>query len=1550
MQAQVDTLPGIDKLRDEYISSDDTFRILEIVSDYRAAEVGYYIAGQEPFVNLRNESISGWTSWKEKLASYTTYEERKSLMDSLKEQSTNLENALQGDGNIPFHYQDYQELTKEEAAADTSGDVQTLAVNEEAARGIFKPTVGDNAGDWNVVFKRFSNRDIALDEVNKGIETPYYVAKTTSELTCADLYALIQAGKGQTALYKLRQNEYYVYEGTVEDIWQILLLNGTVSGSDVEQEGGVVGGNTVSAGDANSKNQNPSGYTYVSFELVNNIETNQIAAGTEVYLVDMGKLSYAKTEGAYEFEKTEIGKQAGDQITIPGEVIYYKGGIISSDWFRTDVLGLDNAEERDAFEIQVDTLEPSQINQVSNFDVYDMVYMGNGSLKGLLPAVSSTYYKYSDSNDISQDALKSLFISVVKRDVPCIVDASIAYKIENQSLTYDGVKGHAWDSTLKIEKLTALLMSPSKSELLNQRQTDFVNTVNDYYVGTFMNNWNNSWGSILEGTERINWDLQFVSEFSLIFEGHVMNYVSKQEQGENANYSQEKIAGGFQAVLSEVQEENLYRKSDVSYQGTLLPETVTNAGAVRYILNYANRRVSLKKSVINILELEPATGTTQLSENTVYTWLGVTDESSVDINITTMPMTQFIGVIDDINATYDMIYIGSSTTGFTTKSNGTTDFNDNNMDGLLYSHVGDTIVEHANISGLLDTEYVNNRKDLAVQSTHRFSGNDLTLDRYNALLDYLDAFYPIVVANDLYSVTNGTEAVNPNRVDNSSYLYEFLNLKLGGTPRSNMFSVSDIENAGTMFQFYVNKPKLVMTDCQIMGTTNYVVGSGSSQTTNGAVQVLQADSVGKYYLQYKFTITDIGAVSYDTNYTCKLYLDANADGKFSEENEEVTALQVTQDGKSVDVSELKAGVEYVVTRQVPDNYFGCITWRLEVQQADNSMVRDGQQGYVKLQKSDATVIKILQIYYKNNASILLTNELYGNTPNIVRDENGVMTGAEFANTTFGSTAKKIKNDYLLDVTTISKAVYQEKFDVNNANYNPDYLDDFDMLILGFSDGETSGDWNEEGILGDKGIKAFIESGRSVLFAHDTTSLYNVPSGTSYGSNYEYRNQYFIGEYRWNYNMNRYIRDLVGMDSYGITAANDASDSQNSDFAVLKAGAGLSSDSALFQKLTPTKDENGRYIYANVKDLAYTPNSGRTSTVPQVQGYTYSILDTRCYSNYGSKSGYIKLNQKGYRSSTTKYHTYANVNNNGENAHAFNSATSTANLVNQGQITSYPFNMGTGDLDIGSTHNQYYTLDMNSDADGDNETDIVVWYTLGDNNMYTSSPKDVRNNYYIYSKGNIIYTGMGHSAATSNAYTEDEAKLFINTMIAAYQAGTKDPQITTLGDNGIETDVFYSYYDSDSLFTDESDETVLVYFNVNDMNMTQGDKHLTVKYYVENSAGNRSVTLQSEVAGKSASILTDVPLQEISLTTYYTDGNGAEVAANTLYPDREYYVKVPVKYFKVKGSDEKYNYNSEFHIYAQTVMIKSTSGSSITTATGWASKAVEYVNVELFDLD
>lgn len=116
----------------------------------------------------------------------------------------------------------------------------------------------------------------------------------------------------------------------------------------------------------------------------------------------------------------------------------------------------------------------------------------------------------------------------------------------------------------------------------------------------------------------------------------------------------------------------------------------------------------------------------------------------------------------------------------------------------------------------------------------------------------------------------------------------------------------------------------------------------------------------------------------------------------------------------------------------------------------------------------------------------------------------------------------------------------------------------------------------------------------------------------------------------------------------------------------------------------------------------------------------------------------------------------------------NTMTTTVYKTNAGLISMYPYQLG--DISVATTHDQWYQLNLE-------DPDVVPWYNLksdGKVNRY-----DSRNNYYTYSKGNITYSGTGHSSG----YSDDEFRLFVNTMIKAERGANHAPTITGVTENG-----------------------------------------------------------------------------------------------------------------------------------------------------------------------
>ena len=678
----------------------------------------------------------------------------------------------------------------------------------------------------------------------------------------------------------------------------------------------------------------------------------------------------------------------------------------------------------------------------------------------------------------------------------------------------------------------------------------------------------------------------------------------------------------------------------------------------------------------------------------------------------------------------------------------------------------------------------------------------------------------------VYSSSGG---VNTARVDSTSYVYQAINAI---KDRDNVMSVQEIDAATLQKYLNLSKPKIDLT----VSPTEY-------NNTDGTMTSIAASTDGKYYLNYTFAIqNETDPTPATTTYDCALYLDLNADGKYSD-SEKLSDITVTQNGKTVypslneDGSEyyrLSAGISYSISRQVPDGYIGILPWKLEVVKNGAPRTHASIHQYTRVAPTEDEVATIQVLQIAPDADGVLNLEAQQAASNTgYSDLYSSVTGKYYAGI-YGKLLADV-TDFHVQITTIKATALEGQFssipeaDRRAAIYA--YLDSFNMVIIGFNDM-----YREIGKYTAYAITDYIASGKSILFTHDTTSLSNIDkSATVYDeytyNGYDYRQNLTLPSdpYYWGYNFNTIIRDSVGLDRYGISSQNGIKTSAGSNtLSTIK--------SILFPQTSSTtlnSTEIGSLINAGYS-IAYQANSNAdgsaAETLAQTQGYTnYSLI------RYGANSG---SNLK-YRNST----------------YDSGRETNYVSQVNEGQITTYPYNintavfLGTGTDDtmsVGRTHEQYYQLNMNSD-------DIVVWFCLSANSTssnayYNDLPNDVVNAYYIYNKGNVTYSGVGHTSANSN-YTgssisgaiQNEAKLFINTMIASYQSGKQDPEVSITSDiNGNTKEnykYFYSDYTTDQIIeggTAGNSSQRAIYFRLTDTNL-DADKVISLSF-AYNSGG------------------------------------------------------------------------------------------------------------------
>lgn len=660
-----------------------------------------------------------------------------------------------------------------------------------------------------------------------------------------------------------------------------------------------------------------------------------------------------------------------------------------------------------------------------------------------------------------------------------------------------------------------------------------------------------------------------------------------------------------------------------------------------------------------------------------------------------------------------------------------------------------------------------------------------------------------------------SDGVNENRVDNASYLYEGLDEILA---YSNVMTRTKASQSQETIAQYLNlsKPEIVWLD----GANSYPT---AYEMASGGMTAMTPSSDGKYYLNYQFVIENkTDATPNTTTYDCRLYLDQDSSGRYTEE-EQITDIVIRENGSIIRPVngryQLKADVTYTVSRQMPTSYAGIIPWKLEVAKnagTVDSYIHASQTGYTRISgTANPQKIQILQIASSRTSALYHVN-LEEQLTTIQKN-----TGSDCYSTVTGQTYFGIYGKLLADVTdfdisiktvradriesylgsTTAQGIYDELV----ANYN--------MIIIGYDDMYQELSQNAA-----QAIVQFIDSGKSVLFTHDTTSLSNVSQTVKSNSGLSFSNPAY-----WGYYFNSILRTPVGLDRYGI---------RSSLSGYLTGAASLTSA----QQATL---ENAGF------SVAYTPKSGKTTTVADAQGYSnYDLIR--------------------YMSAGNKFVTSVSANENER-------VTTTVSQLNQGQITTYPYDVNTAlfsqagtnnTMRVGATHEQPYQINLNSD-------DTVVWYCLS-GNYYLQN--DAMNAYYIYSKGNVTYSGMGHSASDTylnyqgssiGAQYVNEAKLFVNTMIAAYRTVNEAPSVKfTTDDSGNQQAKYYflksdgtaaegTVLENDAAFGEKTDST-LVYFKLSDPNLNK-DKVIGATLYYAADATEESYENATALSGVEVSL-------------------------------------------------------------------------------------------------
>ena len=889
--------------------------------------------------------------------------------------------------------------------------------------------------------------------------------------------------------------------------------------------------------------------------------------------------------------------------------------------------------------------------------------------------------------------------------------------------------------------------------------------------------------------------------------------------------------------------------------------------------------------------------------------------SGTEVTVDTMTAAEFVGHTDDIGSKYDMIYIGDQKN------------NDDDTDLLTgsgkmcYAHVGatrNTGLGSVNLNllkliGQLDKDYQDNNPNaeyFAAIDTYsesgagyfRGSGNDITPQICSELKEFVQSGYPVVFASGLMkqSQDNKSRVIDNEKVDASSYYYEFMNYAL---KYDNVFVSSELKDRTDKLTFFSNLAKPV-----IKFTSKPPEPPRANDSSNVSNRALIQDG----QLKYVFSIeNDSDAAPAVTTYDCNLYLDLNFDGNLSEKEDQSAYIQIAdssgqvlsriQDSDGKNHYHLRAGQKYTLTRKLPESYYKIITWKLEISSNRNSYIHTSENGYAKQGRKEGAepqTIKVLQLLPENgggNWDLSLESGLFQTKLKQLKKD------------------KKINFDFDIKVTTTTvNAInaYTDQHEFRDVLNGSGIGNGYDILIIGFADvySNINNNYNQVDDILD-----FIKSGKSVIFSHDTTSYINYNETVKdlrvyVKSDHSGTRQYYsiIRQNNWGLYLNKLLRSVVGMDRYGITLNEDIPGTKQKASDLLRKGNELKDgESVSFKSLMELAG-----------DVAYK-NGTRSQSYAQTQGYS---------NRYMSNNFYIE--------------------------------TTSADKVNDGAITQYPYVIGDK-IRIGTTHSQYYQLGLEQDRDingnADGKSDVVVWYTLA-GGKYDNSPRDARNQYYFYSKGNVIYTGAGHKKVGD---CEEEVNLFINAITAAANVTAVEPKASFVkGMNpnaGVETTKYYmtdqtTWNDEQNVVNNDID----LYFNIKEYNMVSADlsqsdldkQEMTIKFYIENENGTE------QTDGPEGVKLKDITDKINTIWEYGGSKDGIKVSNDQMFHTKNssvYSLKLSgvEAYLKKTEENGTKTYKNNCKVYAKVSSTVYLYGKA-NTRTVWTS--INLKQRQLFDLD
>lgn len=696
------------------------------------------------------------------------------------------------------------------------------------------------------------------------------------------------------------------------------------------------------------------------------------------------------------------------------------------------------------------------------------------------------------------------------------------------------------------------------------------------------------------------------------------------------------------------------------------------------------------------------------------------------VNITHITMAEFISMVDEIRGQYDVVVVGRKNNELKSKYSEDEQYRDYTnpssqlMQGLRYSKAGKSI--DFNLPADTNPKLLDDGRNYV----EYYSENDITEKRAKEIQAMIKSNQLVYMEDSIFNSTGDkeitkTKLYNLFNIDKNKDLEKYNNFKIDKAENIYLYKIISDYNA---LELNLKRPVIEVTK----PTDDKAYDKGE---------------LYRRYLDFKIKSNK------EDKLKINIYLDVNADGLFKD----------TELYKSKEILFTSSTIQEMVSCNLDKEFIGQLDWKVEAirENADTGVVTEIKTNVISNSVfkpvNEKRKIKVLQInpltdteQKADNTNISLDNNTKNTNTNedfkkFIKELQGYELEIdcisydvfnktlEAINETVGTNNKNQKIENIEgSIKELNDIQYKRKIQnivadlKSGTNYStmPDVLNgSYNMVIIGFADNYND---SQIGTVAIQQLHSYIETGQSVMFTHDTMSYNSIEN---------------LDIDRGPKALAQHFRDYLGQSIYQDPLRLNSGDNTTHQDSI--------PETDIYKESTITRDNDGNIIKSELKE----------------KNIVHKKLDL---------SNDDKINNRYTLGTTLRSIPLDTTSTPNQNI-----SQQSVKSINGAQITSYPFNLtenaenNTNEIiRVSRTHTQWYQLNLE-------DPEVVPWYNLNSDDSNISKKFDTgdsKNYYYTYSRGNLTYSGTGHS----NGYTEDEFKLFINTVIKAERGGNHPPNI------------------------------------------------------------------------------------------------------------------------------------------------------------------------------